>query len=101
MQRLYPGGGAYVAGSLSDLGALYTQQGELAQAYSYYERALALRLKAYPGGIHPSVAEIYRSLSALAQKLGQGARAQEYAQQATRIDAEMKQPLRCPELESG
>jgi tetratricopeptide (TPR) repeat protein len=53
---------AAMAANLGNLGSEYGKLKETSKAIDYFERALALHLKLYPGGVHPDIASDYNNL---------------------------------------
>ena len=53
---------AAIAANLGNLGGEYGKLKEPRKAIEYFDQALALHLKLYPGGVHPDVASDYNNL---------------------------------------
>jgi CHAT domain-containing protein/Tfp pilus assembly protein PilF len=78
-EKLAPGG-ADTAGTLSNLGLLSADQGDLPRAEKYYRQALTISQKVSPNS--PGLANILNGLGTVAQESGEFTTAEKYYRQA-------------------
>jgi tetratricopeptide (TPR) repeat protein len=94
-KRLYSKDNLGMAESLSNLAQVAAAANDYQAAQAHWERALEIRRRFYPGGVHPSIAQNYRSLASVFDKLGDSARAKDYQEKARLTDNQMTEPPRC------